>query len=368
MNLAILIGHFPPGAFGGAELQAERWAARLAARHRVTVVTRRDPADQSPREERPEGYRVVRLPVSGVPLWRSAADVARIVGALRRLDPAPDVLLCFQTFLSGVAGTVAQQVGLGPAVVWIRGEAEYRFDQSRVHAAVSPWVWRRCAGVLVQSEENRVGLLRALEGRAPQVARHVARRLEVVPNGLDLPAWAPSTGDAVLGVGRLIQDKGMDTLIEAAALAGRRVILAGEGPERAALEQLAAARGVDCRFVGFADRDELSRLYRESAVFVLAARRGEGLPNVVLEAMAHARPVVATACAGTRDLVVDGKNGWLVPPDDPMALAAVLERLSTEPEVAAAAGARARSDVERFAWDRVVPRLESVLERWRRPS
>lgn len=366
MNLAILIGHFPPGAFGGAEIQAERWAARLAARHRVTVVTRRDPPDQAPVEERPEGYRVVRLPVSGVPMWRTAADVAGIVGALRRLDPAPDLLLCFQTFLSGVAGTVAQQLGLGPAVVWIRGEAEYRFDQSRVHAAVSPWVWRRCAGVLVQSDENRAGLLRALEARSPDAARAVAGRLEVVPNGLDLPALTTSTGDAVLGVGRLIPDKGMDTLIEAAALADRRVILAGEGPERARLERLAEARGVDCRFVGFTDREGLAALYRESAVFVLAARRGEGLPNVVLEAMAHARPVVATACAGTRDLVVDGVNGWQIAPDDPAALAAVLRRLATEPGVAAAAGERARRDVERFEWSRVVPQLESVLERWRR--
>src|SRR5207248_621304 len=75
MNLAILTGHFPPGSFGGAELQAEGWAQHLAGRHQVTVITRDDPASGTLREER-DGFSVLRLPVSAVPLWRTLADIA----------------------------------------------------------------------------------------------------------------------------------------------------------------------------------------------------------------------------------------------------------------------------------------------------
>ena len=108
MNLAILIGHFPPGAFGGAELQAEAWARRLAARHRVTVVTRRVPHGLPPSERR-DVYEIVRLPVSRVPLLRTAVDLNRIARAVGAIGPRPDLMLCFQTFASGLAGVRAQR-------------------------------------------------------------------------------------------------------------------------------------------------------------------------------------------------------------------------------------------------------------------
>jgi glycosyltransferase involved in cell wall biosynthesis len=90
----------------------------------------------------------------------------------------------------------------------------------------------------------------------------------------------------------------MDVVLEACAIARRPLVLAGSGPERAALEARAVALGAEVRFAGFVGREALATLYQEASVVVLAARRGEGLPNVLLEAMAHGRPVVATACAG----------------------------------------------------------------------
>ena len=104
------------------------------------------------------------------------------------------------------------------------------------------------------------------------------------------------------------------------------------------------AAGGACRFEGFASRERLATLYPAAGVVVLASRRGERLPNVLLEAMAFARPVVATACAGTRDIVVDGDNGLIVPPDD--------------------LGERARASVERYRWEAVRDRLEAVLAGW----
>jgi len=360
VNLALLIGHFPPGPFGGAELQAEGWARRLADRHRITVITRRDPPDQPPRETR-EGYQVIRLPVSRLPVWRTAADVAAIGRAVGALAPRPDLLLCFQTFVSGLAGVRAgRRLGI-PVVVWIRGETEYQLDRSRTHRWIGPRVWEEAAAVLVQSPQNQVELIQQLERFAPARLGKVRRRLHVVPNGLDLPAASPGGGKRVLTVGRLIPEKGMDVVIDAAAEAKLPLTVVGEGPERGALEARARTAGLDCQFEGYASRERLDALYREASCVVLAARRGEGLPNVLLEAMARSRAVIATPCAGVRDLVTDGVTGLLVAFDQPGELAAALARVARGRELAERLGQEARRAVERFGWPRVLPDLEQVL-------
>ena len=367
MHVAILIGHFPPAAYGGAELQAEGWAKRLAKRHRVTVITRADGA-RPPGRERRDGFDLVRLAVSHVPGWRTLGDLIAIERALAALEPRPDVALCFQTFISGLAGTRAGgRLGI-PAVVWVRGEAEYRLGNSGLRGWLSPGVWRAAAGVLVQSETNRVELLRELERHAPADVARVRARLEVVENGLELPQPSPVPASGpVLSVGRLIADKGMDVAIAACARAGVPLVIAGEGPERGALEALAARLGADVSFAGHLDATALARHYSAARGVVLAARRGEGLPNVLLEALAHGRPVVATPCAGTRDLVEDGVNGLLVPPGDAAALAGALARLTSDAAAAQRLASAGHASVERFAWARVEPRLEAALERWSRP-
>jgi glycosyltransferase involved in cell wall biosynthesis len=363
VNLTILIGRFPPGPIGGAEIQAEGWATRLADRHRVTVVTRRDSTSQ-PRDETRDGFRVVRLEVSRLPLARTALDVMGIERAVLAITPRPDVLLCFQTFVSGFAGVRIQRRHGIPAVVWIRGEEEYRLSRPGMTRRLSPGVWAGARGVLVQTEENRTHLLEELSARSPAAAEGLDKRLVVVPNGLGLPAVSAARGARVLAVGRLIPEKGMDLVIEAAAQCRAGVTIAGAGPERERLEALARALRADVRFEGAVARPRLEALYREAACVVLASRRGEGLPNVLLEAMAHARPVIATPVAGVRGLVQDGANGFLVPVDDASALAAAIARVLGSPELADRLGAAARATVEPFAWAHVRPKLESALERW----
>jgi len=364
LNLAILIGHFPPAAYGGAELQAEAWATRLARRHQVTVITRCD-RFSPPGDERRDGFAIHRLAVSGVPLWRTLADLGSIERAVGAMRPRPDLLLCFQTFISGWAGTRAgRRLGI-PAAVWIRGEAEYRLQASRFHRWLSPRVWSEAAGVLVQSEANRAALLVELERVSPGRVPLVRDKLAVVANGVDLPEpTTPPAAFRVLTAGRLIADKGVDLVIDACVRAGLPLTVAGDGPERSALERRAGGR--DVRFAGQVDRATLDRLYRDASAVVLAARRGEGLPNVLLEAMAHGRAVVATPCAGANDLLAGGAAGLTVPPGDAGALAEVLRALAADPARAARLGVAGRSIAGRYAWSLVEPELEDALERWSR--
>jgi len=192
-----------------------------------------------------------------------------------------------------------------------------------------------------------------------------ARRVAVVPNGYDPAEFRPGPPfphprPYVLGLGRLEAQKGFDLLIE--ALARREVpaldlVLAGDGAARAQLEELARARGLAPRvcFLGATDRPTTLALLR-GAVAVACPSRFEGLPLVCLEALAAGRPVVAAAVNGIPELIREGETGFLVPPEDPTALAAVLARVVAAPDAAARLAARGRALVEqRHPWSLVAP-------------
>ncbi|MGH7742854.1 MAG: glycosyltransferase, partial [Candidatus Eiseniibacteriota bacterium] len=340
------------------------WATRLAGRHRVTVVARAEAGHPPGRTER-DGFTVIRLPFGGPPLVRTWRDLRDNIRAVASLAPRPDVTLCFQTFVSGLAGVeIQRRLGI-PCVVWIRGDGEYRGALSWRARIVGPRVWRRADAVLVQSEGNRVAFLGELNARHDALGDKLAARVQVVANGLDLPPAprAPNARGPVLTVGRLIPDKGMDTVIDAVAGSERTLVIAGAGPERSRLEARARAAGLAIRFEGFVDAPRLAELYRECSCVVLASRRGEGLPNVLLEAMAHGRPVVATRVPGNRDLIADGDSGLLVPADQPEPLRAAIGRLVADTALAARLASRARVIAEGYSWEHVRPQLEAVLAR-----
>ena len=152
----------------------------------------------------------------------------------------------------------------------------------------------------------------------------------------------PSAPVMILSVGRLVQKKGYDDLIEALArlpsgLAWRLVHVGG-GPLGRALRRRAGAIGIAERIVwcGAQAQDEVLKQYRHADLFVLASRIArdgdrDGLPNVLMEAQSQALPVVSTRVSAIPELVVDGETGLLVGPGDRAALARALERLITDP-------------------------------------
>ena len=179
-----------------------------------------------------------------------------------------------------------------------------------------------------------------------------ARDVEVIPNGIELPAVAGTEVQPpyVLYAGRLSKEKGVLELVDAAR--GLRLVVVGDGPLRRRVPQ---ARG-------FVPRDELVRLLDEAAVVACPSRR-EGFGMTCLEAMAHGKPVVASAVGGLLDLVVDGETGRLVPRGDRNALRSALEELLRDSELRRRLGAAARRRAESFDWSRVLPRLLGVYER-----
>ncbi len=238
---------------------------------------------------------------------------------------------------------------------------------------------RRAVLACARAADRVIATDRSLEPIVLQHLRVPPARVRVIPNALDLHAIdrlrAPSEGDRVrraagigrddvvlLSVGRLEENKGFHQL--AAALGalvelGRlphghwRWIVAGEGPYRARLERaIEDARIADAvRLVGRVGDEELHAWYEAATLFVHPTLY-EGSSLVTLEAMAHARAVVATEAGGLRDKVRPGVNGWLVPPGDPSALAAAISGALDNPSKLTAFGQAGRAIVEReFSWD-----------------
>lgn len=173
-----------------------------------------------------------------------------------------------------------------------------------------------------------------------------------VPNGMPAPeGHGPDPSGPILCVARLVAKKGVDTLLHALAVPGStaRLEIVGDGPLRGELEALAAQLGVGCRvrFLGSLPGDAVAECYRRCSMFVLACRVAadgdrDGMPTVLVEAMGRAIPVISTEVAGIAELVQHGETGLLVAPDDPAALAAAIDKLAHDPELAADLGAAAR--------------------------
>lgn len=186
----------------------------------------------------------------------------------------------------------------------------------------------------------------------------------ILPHGVDLQRFQPTPLPAdrpirLLAVGRLVEKKGFDQLVRAAAgfTFPFTLEIVGDGPEEAALAGLIANLGLQAQITlrGGVTHAELPALYAAAHIVVVPSvvdRAGDrdGLPNVLLEAMAAGRPVVASDVAAISSAIIDGESGLLTPPGDVAAMAAALNRLATLPELRQALAAQGyRRVVQHFA-------------------
>lgn len=310
--------------------------ARLRARVRVRAT----------RAGTTRARRAVTLP------WQEAAELRRCA-----------VLRVFQ--ITGVIPAVLARARFGVPYV-----TTYGFW----YGALSRGGPRR----LLKRVVERIGLARAdavivtTESLRRRAAR-VARRTELIPNGVDVRRFRPAEVPPheagglrrVLYVGRFSEEKNLGALVEAVALLrGRarvRLVLVGAGPLEAGLRAEAARRGVDVDFPGVVRHDALPALYAAADAFVLASFT-EGHPKALLEAMSTGLPCVVSDCDGNRSLVSDGVTGLTFDPHRPDALADALGRALDDAALAASMGKAARElIVERYDLGALVAREIALL-------
>jgi glycosyltransferase involved in cell wall biosynthesis len=184
----------------------------------------------------------------------------------------------------------------------------------------------------------------------------------------------PQRESFILYVGRLEASKGVQELIEAAKIildrdpkAPLRIVLVGKGPMQPTLEKLVKQAGLQpfVSFIGHMGmecREKLVEMYRRASIFVLPSHH-EGMPTVLLEAMATGAPVISTAVGGACEVVNHGENGLLVPPREPEALADALLLLLNNPMLRHHLGQHAQQSVaQEYSWDRVCQRYLSCYE------
>lgn len=367
MRLLIINYEFPPlggGAGNATACLAREWAARG---HEVEVLTGGF-RGLAVREEI-DGYSVRRLPtprraqgqcsVVEMCAFMAAACVAVLAG------PRPDVAIAFFSIPSGPAALLLRLLRGVPYIVSLRGGDVPGFDAKNLaslHSLTNPLtalLWRNARAVV----GNSTGLC--------ELARKFMPGLDVpeIPNGVDTTRFSPAPRDGetceLLFVGRLAPQKGVDVLLRALAQMpdGWRLRIAGDGPEREKLAALSTSLGLAERvqFLGWTQRDALPALYRSADVFVFPSY-DEGMPNVVLEALASGLPIVATRIAGTEQLVIDGENGALVPPGAPTAFAQALQPVIADPAHRRAMGEKSRAlAVSEFSWTRSAIAYEALF-------
>jgi glycosyltransferase involved in cell wall biosynthesis len=356
MRIALVITSL--GA-GGAERvligMANHWAARGAS---VTLMSFERPGTRPYYKIDPRvALRQLDLVAVSGPLWRAAWQSVRRLAVLRRAlcQIEPDVVIAFLAKINVLTVLASRGLRL-PVIISERNNP----DRQRFNPV---WTWLRhrlygWADHVVTPSEGVLGCFPAA----------IQARGRVIPNPVDTPAETPERGGSrvVVAVGRLVDQKGFDLLLRAFAAIARahpdwRLVIWGEGPERARLEALRDELGLGERVAlpGLTERP--GQWVAEGEIFVLSSRY-ESFGNVITEAMAAGLPVIAFDCPwGPGEIVRDRVDGLLVPPEDVAALAGALTTLIVDPDRRAAFGAAARQGVQRFGreavmalWDRLI--------------
>jgi len=359
MNVVIVSGIWPPDV-GGPASHAPELARFLAARghHVEAVVT----AERAPAPQPfPVHWVSRRLPkgaVHAAAVWAIVcrpADVVYATGMFTRTALA--CALTRRPFVLKLTGDPAFERARWRSAVGGDVDAFQRGGggaQAAVLRTVRAWTVRRASHVVCPSAYLRS---LALGWGIP------ADRISVLPNAAP-PAHVSATRDAlraqfeldgptVAFAGRFGPQKALDVLTEATERAGVALLVAGDGGE--------PPRGGHVRLLGPLPRERTLDLLAAADAAVLSSA-WENFPHALVEALAVGTPVIATEVGGVTEIVEDGVNGLLVPPNDVAAFEAALRRYFGDDELQQRLRAAAVPSVERFSPERVYGELERILE------
>jgi glycosyltransferase involved in cell wall biosynthesis len=242
-----------------------------------------------------------------------------------------------------LAGAVIARFSGRPFVVTLHGSGSAGPLSDLSLARRAPWLIHlllgRARAVICCSEQ----LAEAMRGCG-------LRNVHAIPYGVDVPHTLGNEDEThpVMYAGRLSPEKNIGVI--AVATHGLPRIIAGDGPLRDLLPDT----------LGFVPHEQIGELYDRASVVVLVSQM-EGLPNVVLEAMAHGKTVIATPVGGIPSVIEDGKTGFLVPVGDAVALRTKLKEVLADDDLRRRIGEAARARVSDYcSWDAVTERTLQV--------
>jgi glycosyltransferase involved in cell wall biosynthesis len=368
------------GTGGGPEKTILLGAQRADARFPVTVCYIRDRGDAA----FGIAERAAKLGIDYVEIVERGSFDVRIWPALRQLvrDRGIDIVHAHDYKTDLLALLLARAEGVIP-VATAHGWTGHSLRERLVYYALDKQMLRAFPRTIAVSSEIRSELLRRGAGKD---------RVRTVLNGIDYRAFRRdrtieanvraelglTAANVVVGsVGRLEPQKRFDLLIEACAMLQRRwpelrLVIAGDGSERAKLQGLAAGKLAAGTWQLCGHRGDVARLHHALDLFVQSSDY-EGTSNAVLEAMALETPVVATAAGGTAEMIEHGIHGLVVRCGDALELATAMSQMLLQPAVRAAQVAAARTRVETtLSFDARVATVERIYadlaETFQRPD
>ena len=362
LKVLIVSGIWPPDV-GGPASHAPEVAAFLRERgHDVEAVIT---ADATPATEQ---YPVHWVRRSLPPGARHVASVRLLTAQARRADVVYTTGMLGRSSLGSLLGRTPFVTKLTADPAYERARRwgltsgsleEFQRDPPRTTLPLRlarDLDVRRAAHVVTPSaylRELAVGW--GVPGERVSLLPNPAPPLPELPSRDELRTRLGFDGPTLVFAGRLTAQKSLDLGIEAARRAGVALAIAGDGPDRAALERLGYGR-----FLGPLPRREVLELFLAGDASLLSSS-WENFPHTVVEALAVGTPVIATRTGGVAEVLQDGVNGLVVEPGDVAALTAAVERFFADPELAQRLRANAAPSVAEYAPDRVYGRLEQIL-------
>ncbi|MFG3704588.1 glycosyltransferase family 4 protein [Micromonospora sp. NPDC047670] len=391
-RVLMLSWEYPPVLVGGLGRHVHALSVALAAAgHEVTVVTRH--ADGAPLEEYADGVRIVRaaedpvtfpLATSSLLAWTMAFNHTLTRAALRATEAGTyDVIHAHDWLVAHTAMTLREHLDI-PLVSTIHATEAGRHqgwlpeEMNRTIHGVEHWLASESGRVIACSGYMRDQVATLFDVPADQI--------DVVPNGVDDRAWrarpravasarARFAGDGPLVgyAGRLVYEKGVQHLVHAVPYLrerhpGLRVVIAGDGPYRAELEEEARrlALGQTVRFAGFMDATQLPAVLGATDATVVPSLY-EPFGMVALEAAAAGAPLAVARTGGLAEIVEPGVTGVTFPHSDPDALAGAVDQLLGDEVFARRVARRARTMVgRRYGWATIAARTAGTYATARR--
>ncbi len=389
LRLAYMTGQFP--RLTDTFIQREVSALRKLGNHVQTFSVRRPPYAEASDAELSESRRttIYLLPPRGL----VGAHVAQFLSSPRRYISA--LMVAYKFCSPGIRGLLRQGAYFAEAAILAQQMSKHSLFHLHNHFADSS-----CSVAAIAAEMGGFTFSFTIHGPAEFYATNLwwigekTRRalfvncisyfcrsqvmmlsdpedwekLRVIHCGVDLSSFEVKRHEGqarrLLFVGRLVPAKGVLFLLETIARIEDAILdVAGDGPQRNFLEAKVASLGIGqrVRFLGYQSQAQVSELLRHADVFVMASF-AEGLPVVLMEAMAAGVPVVATRIAGIPELVDDGQNGFLVPPGEPVVASTAVHQLLQDAELRNRFAIAGRAKVEReFNLDTEASWLAKIL-------
>ncbi len=381
MRILMLSWEFPPQVVGGLARHVHGLSLALAkAGEDVSVITLA-PEDGLPSSrdnlDGTEVYRVKPYPLASVsfPMWVLHMNIAMLEKAVALANQNPFDLIHAHDWLAAYAGRALKHIYRIPLIATIHA-TEYgrngglHTDEQRYISDVEWWLAFESWRVICCSSYMRKELQRLFQVPGD--------KLKVIYNGVfpellqagegEEPVSIPASKERIIFyIGRLVPEKGVQFLLQAAprildACPDARFVIAGDGPYRGELEELAGRMGIKDKvyFPGFITDKERNRMYRQAAVSVFPSLY-EPFGIVALEAMAAGAPLVVADCGGLGEIVTHNVNGLKCYPGHAASLADQVIRLLTEANLAASLREAGKKLVmEKYTWPRIAAETAAV--------